>query len=119
MPPLLLEASRPETSSPECKAAEEALKKVSAAVGEEGVYLLIGQLEKGLEDPAKRLAAANSIKVFCESTRLDYQEHVSSLITVRPWLIARLLDCLTTSGIPMLAAFNWFRLQSTTHLHSS
>ena len=55
---------------------------MSAAVGEEGVYLLIGQLEKGLEDPARRLAAANSIKAFCESTRLDFQEHVSSLITV-------------------------------------
>lgn len=83
MPPLLLEASRPDGPEPRPKAASDALHQVSAAVAEEGVYLLIGQLEKGLEDPSRRLASANTIKYFCESSKLDFQEHVPSLITVR------------------------------------
>ena len=82
MPPLLLEASEPDTSDPRSKAATNALQKVSAAVAEEGVYLLLGQLEKGLEEPSRRLAAANTVKLFCESSKLDFQEHVPSLITV-------------------------------------
>lgn len=82
MPPLLLEASASDEASPARTAAVEALTKISNAVGEEGVYLLVGQLEKGLEDPSRRLAAANTVKLFCETSKLDFQEHVSSLITV-------------------------------------
>lgn len=44
------------------------------------------QLEKGLEDSARRRAAAHAIAFFCTSTRLDFQEHVPSLLTVRPSL---------------------------------
>lgn len=40
------------------------------------------QLEKGLEDTARRRAAAHAITFFCTSTRLDFQEHVPSLLTV-------------------------------------
>ena len=42
------------------------------------------QLEKGLEDSTRRRAAANAISFFCGSTRLDFQEHVPSLLTVLP-----------------------------------
>lgn len=42
------------------------------------------QLEKGLEDSARRRASANAIAHFCSSTRLDFQEHVPSLLTVCP-----------------------------------
>ena len=44
------------------------------------------QLEKGLEDTARRRAAAHAITFFCTSTRLDFQEHVPSLLTVSPRL---------------------------------
>ena len=44
------------------------------------------QLEKGLEDTARRRAAAHAITIFCTSTRLDFQEHVPSLLTVSPSL---------------------------------
>lgn len=80
MPPLLLEAS---SEGPGAEAAEEALHAVCGAVGEEGVYLLLAQLEKALEDPSRRVAAAGCIRHFCEASRLDFQEHVPSLITVR------------------------------------
>lgn len=82
MPPLLLVASNPESSDAERLASEEALRNVAGAIGEEGVYLLIGELEKALEDPLRRVAAANCLKKFCETSKLDFQEHVSSLITV-------------------------------------
>lgn len=82
MPPLLRAATDKEASSGHRQAAEEALNKVASAVGEEGMYLLIGELEKALEDTSRRVAAANCLKGFCESSRLDFQEHVSSLITV-------------------------------------
>ena len=65
------------------QAAEEALRKVAGAVAEEGVYLLVAQLDKGLEDPSRRLASANLIKFFCQTSKLDFQEHVPALITVR------------------------------------
>ena len=86
MPPLLRAASDKDARSGHRQAAEEALNKVASAVGEEGMYLLIGELEKALEDASRRVAAANCLKGFCESTKLDFQEHVSSLITVRPTL---------------------------------
>lgn len=80
MPPLLRAASSDTTQ--EYQAADLALKKISGAVGEEGVYLLIGQLEKSLEDPVRRLASANCIAYFCETTKHDFQEHIPGLITV-------------------------------------
>lgn len=82
LPPLLLAASSKESSPAEVQAASSALAKVAGVVGEEGMYLLIGELEKALEDPSRRLAAADCLKVFCGSSRLDFQEHVPSLITV-------------------------------------
>lgn len=82
MPPLLTEASAPDSESAAAAAATEALRKISSAVAEEGVYLLAGQLEKGLEEPARRLAAADTIKFFCETSKVDFQEHVPSLLTV-------------------------------------
>ena len=84
MPPLLLEASAGSPEEPRPRAAAEALRQICAAVAEEGIYLLIGQLDKGLEDKSRRLAAARCIKAFCETTRLDFQEHVPGLITVSP-----------------------------------
>jgi hypothetical protein len=41
------------------------------------------QLEKGLEDASRRRAAAAAVAFFCGSTRLDFQEHVPGLLTVR------------------------------------
>ena len=82
MPPLLLEASAGSPEEPRPRAAAEALRQICAAVAEEGIYLLVGQLDKGLEDKSRRLAAARCIRAFCETTRLDFQEHVPGLITV-------------------------------------
>ena len=82
MPPLLRAASDKEASSGHRQAAEEALNMVASAVGEEGMYLLIGELEKALEDTSRRVAAVTCLKGFCDATKLDFQEHVPSLITV-------------------------------------
>ena len=77
----LLRAADSETTA-EYQAADLALRKISMAVGEEGVYLLIGQFEKALEDQVKRKPAARAIAYFCTNTKHDFQEHVPSLITV-------------------------------------
>lgn len=53
-------------------------------MAEDGLYLLIGQLERGLEGSGRRRAAANAITTFCNTSRLPFQEHVPSLILVCP-----------------------------------
>ena len=40
------------------------------------------QLEKGLEDPSKRQASAETIRYYCSNSRHDFQEHVPGLLTV-------------------------------------
>jgi len=56
--------------------------QVAASVGEDALYLLFAELEKGLEDPVRRPAAAAVLTHFCATSKLDYQEHVPSLLTV-------------------------------------
>ncbi len=62
--------------------------QVAASVSEDALYLLFAELEKGLEDPVRRPAAAAVLTHFCATSKLDYQEHVPSLLTV--------CHCLTT-----------------------
>lgn len=57
--------------------------QVSGAVSEDSLYLLFAELEKGLEEPTRRSAAALVLANFCSNSKLDYQEHVPSLLTVR------------------------------------
>lgn len=59
------------------------LGQVATAVAEDGVYLLMGQVERGLEEPSRRRGAAGVVTHFCRSSRLDFQEHVPQLISVR------------------------------------
>ena len=53
---------------------------------EDGLYLLVSEVCKGLEDPARRKGAAAAAAAFCRATRLDFQEHVPALITVGGWV---------------------------------
>ena len=82
MPPLLTLASKPESAGPVVGSSKKAIAKISSAVAEDGVHVLIAELDKGLEDPARRLAAAEATTLFCKATKLDFQEHVGTLITV-------------------------------------
>ena len=112
LPPLLSLASEAGSHSEEAEAAREAVRQVSAAVAEDGAYLLIAQvifavwkfnspkspplntwimgtnslvvvqLEKGLEEPTRRRAAAVTIAHYCSASKHDFQEHVPSLLTV-------------------------------------
>ena len=58
------------------------MSQVAAAVSEDALYLLFAELEKGLEEPMRRPAAAVVLTNYCASSKLDYQEHVPSLLTV-------------------------------------
>ena len=80
--------------------------QVAAAVSEDSLYLLFAELEKGLEEPTRRSAAALVLTNFCANSKLDYQEHVSSLLTVCshacnlcPWIFCRSLPKLCLPGI--------------------
>ncbi|KAK9857624.1 hypothetical protein WJX84_011127, partial [Apatococcus fuscideae] len=88
MPPLLTLASKPESAGPVVASSKKAIAKISGAVAEDGVHLLIAELDKGLEDPARRLAAAEATNMFCKATKLDFQEHVGTLITALIPLLA-------------------------------
>lgn len=61
--------------------------QVASAVSEDALYLLVAEFEKGLEDATRRPAAAVVVTHFCSSSKLDYQEHVPSLLTVRPAML--------------------------------
>lgn len=50
---------------------------------EDGLYLLMQELQRGLEEPARRRGAATVVALFCKSSKLDFQEHVPTLIGVR------------------------------------
>lgn len=52
------------------------------SVQEDGLYLLMQELQRGLEEPARRRGAATVTALFCRTSKLDFQEHVPALITV-------------------------------------
>ena len=64
---------------------------MSGAVGEDALYLLFAELEKGLEEPTRRPAAAAVLSQYCSSSKLDFQQHVPTLLTVRSLPLACLL----------------------------
>ena len=61
--------------------------QVSAAVTEDGVYLLIAELEKALEEPGMRRPAAEAITHYCRNSRIKFEEHWDSLLGVS-WVLA-------------------------------
>lgn len=69
--------------------------QVAASVGEDALYLLFAELEKGLEDPVRRPAAAAVLTHFCATSKLDYQEHVPSLLTVYTYMPLPHKPCLS------------------------
>ena len=82
LPPLLRLAGDHPDVSPAAAAAHAALGQVVAAVAEDGLYTLVGEVERGLDDPERRRGAAAALSAFCKVTRLDYQEAVPTLIGV-------------------------------------
>ena len=62
--------------------------QVSAAVTEDGVYLLISELEKALEEPGMRRPAAEAITHYCRNSRIKFEEHWDSLLGVSLGLAA-------------------------------
>jgi hypothetical protein len=57
---------------------------------QEGAYLLVGELTRALEEPSRRRGAADAIALFCRTAKFDFQEHLSSFITVRQALPAHM-----------------------------
>jgi hypothetical protein len=87
LPPLLrLAGAEPGPDGdqpPTAAAAAGAVGSIVGAVAEDGVYLLVAELQKALEDAAQRRPAADAVALFCTSTKAEYQEHVPTLIMVR------------------------------------
>ena len=69
--------------------------QVAGSVSEDALYLLFAELEKGLEEGVRRPGAAAVLTHFCATSKLDYQEHVPSLLTV--------CHCLTSLAFPALS----------------
>ncbi|KAL4419436.1 hypothetical protein ABPG77_006363, partial [Micractinium sp. CCAP 211/92] len=95
MPPLLTLASSHPDVSPAAAAAHQAVAAVALSVQEDGLYLLMQELQRGLEEPARRRGAATVVALFCKSSKLDFQEHVPTLIgTLVPLLTEEEQDTL-------------------------
>ncbi|KAL6771130.1 hypothetical protein ACKKBF_B34035 [Auxenochlorella protothecoides x Auxenochlorella symbiontica] len=80
LPALLALTSEHPDVSPATAAAHDAQRAVVLAVQEDGLYLLIAELLKGLDDDARRVGAAVGIGQLCRGSRLDFQEHIPALI---------------------------------------
>ncbi|KFM25643.1 Translational activator GCN1 [Auxenochlorella protothecoides] len=80
LPALLALTSGHPDVSPATAAAHDAQRAVVLAVQEDGLYLLIAELLKGLDDDARRVGAAVGIGQLCRGSRLDFQEHIPALI---------------------------------------
>ena len=65
------------------------MMQVASAVQEDGLQTLMLQLDRGLEDSARRRGAADVITHFCVDTDLDFQEHTSDLLAVRGCALTR------------------------------
>ncbi|PRW50843.1 Translational activator GCN1 isoform A [Chlorella sorokiniana] len=88
LPPLLALASNHPDVSPQAAAAHQAVAAVALSVQEDGLYLLMQELQRGLEEPARRRGAATVTALFCRTSKLDFQEHVPALITALVPLLA-------------------------------
>eukprot|EP00891_Asterochloris_glomerata_P006557 jgi/Astpho2/6557/e_gw1.00099.3.1_t len=80
MPVLLKTAGQVPAEKPSGAAARDSILRVSAAVTEDGVYLLISELEKALEEPGMRRPAAEAITHYCRHSRIKFEEHWDSLL---------------------------------------
>lgn len=52
------------------------------SVSEDGVYLLLGEVSKALEDPTLRKGAADLLTHWSVAAKMDFQEHTPDLLTV-------------------------------------
>lgn len=79
MPSILRLANDDE--SREYHAAHSCLQSMVAAIDEDGLHILISVILTALDEEKRRRGACAALSAFCKSTRLDYQEHVPSLIS--------------------------------------
>lgn len=71
---------------PREEAAAQAALAVALAVDEEGVHVLVSEFLAGLEDVAGRgLGTCRLLAAYAKATKVDLQEHVDALLTVRGW----------------------------------
>lgn len=81
MPCLLSVAYDHPDVSPAASAAHAAIVSVAGSIQDDGLHVFMAEIHKGLDDPTKRRGAAAAVAAFCKETRLDYQEHVPSLLS--------------------------------------
>lgn len=81
MPPVLRLANDEPSESEVATAAHSCLSSMVKAIDEDGLHILMSVLLTAMDEENRRRGACAAIVSFCKSTKLDYQEHVSSLIT--------------------------------------
>jgi len=68
--------------------ATKSLLEISTAVEEDGLHLLISQINRGFDTPETTYGACVALQMFCKNTDLDFQEHISALLTTLIPLLA-------------------------------
>lgn len=67
--------------------ATKSLLDISTAVEEDGLHLLVSQINRGFDTPETTYGACVALTMFCKNTNLDFQEHISGLLsTIVPLL---------------------------------
>lgn len=68
--------------------ATKSLLCISTAVEEDGLHLLISQINRGFDTPETTYGACVALQMFCKNTSLDFQEHIGSLLATLVPLLA-------------------------------
>ena len=71
-----------------CEVATKSLLDISTAVEEDGLHLLISQINRGFDTPETTYGACVALQMFCKNTSLDFQEHIGGLLTTLVPLLA-------------------------------
>jgi hypothetical protein len=77
------------------EATTKALLGVCMAVEEDGLHLLVQQINRGFDTPESTYGACVALRLFCKNTSLDFQEHIGGMLTM---LVPQLADAPTPSS---------------------
>ena len=91
------------------EATTKALLGVCMAVEEDGLHLLVQQINRGFDTPESTYGACVALRLFCRNTSLDFQEHIGGMLTM---LVPQLADAAADDTRTLKAA--WDALSAVT-----
>ena len=93
------------------EATTKALLGVCMAVEEDGLHLLIQQINRGFDTTESTYGACVALRLFCKNTLLDFQEHIGAMLTM---LVPQLADSASSPSFDRTLKAAWDALVAVT-----